>query len=214
MKILILGAAGQIARMLTNELLNKTDHSIVLYARNGHKRLTIIDDSREFIVDGDFKDRDELIDAMKDVDLVYINDMGDEESTKTIIDAMYDAGVRRVIAASVLGIYDEVPGAFGEWNKHMIGGSSRMHSQIESARMFENSSLNYTLLRLTWLYNQADNTKYLITQKGEPFKGAQVTRQAVTQLIIDIIQEKSDKYLQASLGVGEPDTDWAKPSFY
>ncbi|KNH20779.1 SAM-dependent methyltransferase [Priestia megaterium] len=214
MKILILGAAGQIARMLTNELLNKTDHSIVLYARNGHKRLTIIDDSREFIVDGDFKDRDELIDAMKDVDLVYINDMGDEGSTKTIIDAMYDAGVRRVIAASVLGIYDEVPGAFGEWNKRMIGGSPRMRSQIESARMLENSSLNYTLLRLTWLYNQADNTKYLITQKGEPFKGAQVTRQAVTQLIIDIIQEKSDKYLQASLGVGEPDTDWAKPSFY
>ncbi|MDF2052903.1 NAD(P)H-binding protein [Priestia megaterium] len=214
MKILILGAVGQIARMLTNELLNKTDHSIVLYARNGHKRLTIIDDSREFIVDGDFKDRDELIDAMKDVDLVYINDMGDEGSTKTIIDAMHDAGVRRVIAASVLGIYDEVPGAFGEWNKRMIGGSPRMHSQIESARMLENSSLNYTLLRLTWLYNQADNTKYLITQKGEPFKGAQVTRQAVTQLIIDIIQEKSDKYLQASLGVGEPDTDWAKPSFY
>ena len=214
MKILILGAAGQIARMLTNELLNKTDHSIVLYARNGHKRLTISDDSREFIVDGDFKDRDELVNAMKDVDLVYINDMGDKESTKTIIDAMHDAEVRRVIAASVLGIYDEVPGAFGEWNKRMIGGSPRMRSQIESARMLENSSLNYTLLRLTWLYNQADNTKYLITQKGEPFKGAQVTRQAVTQLIIDIIQEKSDKYLQASLGVGEPDTDWAKPSFY
>ncbi|KRF51454.1 SAM-dependent methyltransferase [Bacillus sp. Soil531] len=214
MKILILGAAGQIARMLTDELLNKTEHSLVLYARNGHKRLTIIDHSREVIFDGDFKDRDKLIDAMKDVDLVYINDMGDEESTKTIIDAMHDAGVRRVIAASVLGIYDEVPGAFGEWNKRMIGGSPRMRSQIESARMLENSTLNYTLLRLTWLYNQADNTRYLITQKGEPFKGAQVTRQAVTQLIIDIIQEKSDKYLQASLGVGEPDTDWAKPSFY
>ncbi|CAH0144759.1 hypothetical protein SRABI96_00554 [Peribacillus sp. Bi96] len=214
MKILILGAAGQITRMLTNELLNKTDHSIVLYARNGHKRLTIIDDSREVIFDGDFKDRDELIDAMKDVDLVYINDMGDEESTKTIIDAMHNAGVRRVIAASILGIYDEVLGAFGEWNKRMIGGSTRMRSQIESARLLENSNLDYTLLRITWLYNQAGNTKYMITQKGEPFKGAQVTRQAVTQLIMDIIEEKSDKYLQASLGVSEPDTDWAKPSFY
>ncbi|MGW9018542.1 NAD(P)H-binding protein [Priestia megaterium] len=214
MKILILGAAGQIARMLTTELLNKTDYSIVLYARNGHNRLTIIDDSREAILDGDFKDRSKLINAMKDVDLVYINDMGNEESTKTIIDAMHDAGVRRVIAASVLGIYDEVPGAFGEWNKRMIGGSPRMRSQIESAQMLESSNLDYTLLRLTWLYNQADNTKYLITQKGEPFKGAQVTRQAVTQLIIDIIQEKSNKYLQTSLGVGEPNTDWVKPSFY
>jgi hypothetical protein len=60
---------------------------------------------------------------MKDVDLVYINDMGDDKSTKTIIDAMHDAEVRRVIAASVLGIYDEVPGAFGKWDKRMIGGS-------------------------------------------------------------------------------------------
>jgi nucleoside-diphosphate-sugar epimerase len=214
MKILILGAAGQISRMLTNELLNNTDHSIVLYARNGHKRLTIIDDSREVIFGGDFKDKDKLIDAMKDVDLVYINDMGDDESTKSIIDAMHEAGVKRVIAASVLGIYDEVPGAFGEWNKRMIGGSPRMLSQIESARMLENSTLDYTLLRLTWLYNQVGNTKYLITQKGEPFKGAQITRQAVTKLIMDIIEEKSDKYFQTILGVGEPDTDWAKPSFY
>lgn len=214
MKILILGAAGQISRMLTNELRNKTDHSIVLYARNGLKRLTTVDDSREVIFDGDFKAKDKLVDAMKNVDLVYINDMGDDESTKTIIDAMNDTGVRRVIAASVLGIYDEVPGDFGEWNKRMIGGSPRMRSQIESARKLENSNLDYTLLRLTWLYNQAGNINYLITQKGEPFKGAQVTRQAVTKLIMDIIEEKSVKYHKTSLGVGEPDTDWAKPSFY
>lgn len=214
MKILILGASGQIARMLTNELINKTNHSIVLYARNGHNRLTIIDDRRETIFDGDFKDRDKLVNAMKDVDMVYINDMGDDKSTKTIIDAMHVVGVRRVIAASILGIYNEVPGAFGEWNKRMIGGSPRMRCQIESARILESSNLDYTLLRLTWLYNQAVNTKYMITQKGELFKGAQVTRQAVTQLIMDIIEEKGDKYIKRSLGVSEPNTDWAKPSFY
>ncbi|WP_170318305.1 NAD(P)H-binding protein [Paenibacillus thalictri] len=214
MKILILGAVGQIARMLTNELLHKTDHSIVLFARNGRKRLNIVDDRRVLIVDGDFKDKDKLVHAMEDVDLVYINDMGNENSTKTIIDAMKDAGVKRVIAASVLGIYDEVPGAFGEWNKRMIGETPRMRSQVESARMLENSDLNYTLLRLTWLYNQAGNTKYMITQKDEPFKGAQVTRQAVTQCVMDIIGEQSDKYHRVSLGISEPDTDWAKPSFY
>ena len=214
MKILILGAAGQIARMLKNDLINKTDHSIILYARNVHKRLTINVDNREVIFDGDFKDKNKLIDAMKDVDLVYINDMGDDKSTKTIIDAMHDAGVRRVVAASVFGIYDEVPGAFGKWNKRMIGGSPRMQSQINSAHLLENSNLDYTLLRLTWLYNEKGNIKYMITQKGEPFVGAQVTRQAVTQLIMDIIEEKGDKYLQTSLGVSEPDTNWAKPSFY
>jgi hypothetical protein len=213
-KILILGAAGQISRMLTKELLNKTEHSIVLYARNGHKRLVVTDDSREVIFSGDFNDRDELVKAMKDVDLVYLNDMGDSSLTKIIIDSMHIAGVNRVIGASVLGIYDEVPGAFGEWNKRMIGDHPRMRGQIESARMLESSELDYTILRLTWLYNQAGNSKYLVTQKGEPFKGAQVTRQAVTQLIMDIIEEKSSKYHKTSLGVGEPNTDWVKPSFY
>ncbi|WP_312095030.1 NAD(P)H-binding protein [Niallia sp.] len=214
MRVLILGAAGQIAQMLRNELISKTDHSIVLYARNGHKRLTVRDADREIIYDGDFKDKDNLNEAMKDVDLVYINDMGDDKSTKTIVDVMHEAGVKRVIGASVLGIYDEVPGAFGDWNKRMIGGSPRMQSQIESARIVENSNLDYTLLRLTWLYNEKGNTEYMITQKGEPFIGAQVTRQAVTQLILDIMGDKSNKYLQTSLGVSEPDTDWGKPSFY
>jgi hypothetical protein len=213
-KILILGAAGQIARMLTKELLNKTEHSIVLYARNGYKRIAITDDSREVIFSGDFNDRDELVKAMKDVDLVYLNDMGDSSLTKIIIDSMHIAGVNRVIGASVLGIYDEVPGAFGEWNKSMIGDHPRMRGQIESARMLESSGLDYTILRLTWLYNQTGNSEYLVSQKGEPFKGAQVTRQAVTQLIMDIIEEKSSKYHKTSLGVGEPNTDWAKPSFY
>lgn len=214
MRILILGAAGQIARMLTNELRNKTDYTIVLYARNAHQRLNTKEDSREFIFEGDFKNKTLLIKAMEDVDLVYINDMGDEKSTQSIVEAMHASKVRRVIAASVLGIYDEVPGAFGEWNKSMIGGTSRMLSQIKSARILEDSNLNYTLLRLTWLYNQAGNTNYMITEKGQPFIGAQVTREAVVQLVFDIIEEKSDKYLQASLGVSEPDTNWAKPSFY
>lgn len=131
---------------------------------------------------------------MEDVDLVYLNDMGDSSLTKIIIDSMQIAGVNRVIGASVLGIYDEVPGAFGEWNKRMIGNHPRMRGQIESARLLESSDLDYTILRFTWLYNQAGNTKYLVTQKGEPFKGAQVTRQAVTQLIMDIIEEVSSKY--------------------
>jgi len=218
MNILILGAAGQIGHMLRSQLLHRTNHQLVLYARGGHKRLNTIDDRREVVYDGDFKDRNRLIEAMKNIDLVYINDMGDEKSTETIIDAMKVAGATRVIAASVLGIYGEVPGAFGVWNNQMIGVNSsvgsRMKSQIESARLIENSNLDYTLLRITWLYNQEGNTRYMITQKGEPFKGTQVTRQAVVQLLQDIIDAQSEQYLKASIGVSEPDTDWEKPSFY
>ena len=58
------------------------------------------------------------------------------------------------------------------------------------------------------------NTAYTLTQKGEPFDGAQVTRQAVAQLIVDIVKDKSGRYSHTSLGVGEPNTNWDKPSFY
>jgi len=39
MKILILGAAGEIGRMLTKDLLKQTDYELVLYTRNASKRL-------------------------------------------------------------------------------------------------------------------------------------------------------------------------------
>lgn len=214
MNILILGAAGQISLMLTNELLAQTSNNLVLYARNASTRLKEKKSEKVKIVDGDFKDVNALAKAMDGIDVVYLNDMGDDESTKTIIKAMNIAGVSHLIGASVLGIYDEVPGAFGQWNKRMIGGGTRMHAQIMSAKAVENSSLNYTLLRLTWLYNQKGNKDYTLTQKGEPFIGAQVTREAVAQLIVDIITSKDERYNKKSLGVSEPDTDWDKPSFY
>lgn len=213
MKILILGAAGRIARMLTKELLSQTNHSIVLYARNGYKRLNLTDENRERIVEGDFEDKGKLIDAMEGIDLVYINNMDDEKSTQTIIEAMQETSVKRVIAVCSLGIYDKAVDAFGMWNKLLMGGDSRMHPQFKSPWLLENSALEYTLLRLTWLYNQPGNTNYAISQNGESLVGSRITRQAVTQLIMDIINEKSCKFLRTNLGVSEPNTEWAKLSF-
>lgn len=213
MRILILGAAGKIGRLLTG-LLAQTPHSLVLYARNANARLKEKKSERVKIVDGDFRDRDALIGAMDGVDIVYINDMGDDRSTRTIIEAMKKTGVKRVIGASILGIYDEVPGEFGRWNKRMIGSSPRMQSQINSARAIEDSGLDYTLLRLTWLYDQKDNQDYVLTEKGDPFRNTQVTREAVAQVIIDVIMAGDGRFMGKSLGVGEPDTEWDKPSFY
>lgn len=213
-KILILGAAGQISKMLTSQLLAETDAKLVLYGRNVTQRLTVADSTREQLVDGDFKDTDTLLAAMQGVDIVYLNDVGtDAAATKIIIQVMQKAAVKRLIAATVAGIYDEIPGAFGEWNRRMVS-KSRTKQHIESAKAIENSSLDYTLLRLTWLYNQPGNNQYTLSFKGEPFIGAQVTRQAVTQLIVDIINDNSNRFIRASVGISEPNTDWSKPSFY
>lgn len=214
MNILILGAAGRIGRLLTADLLAQTPYNLVLYAKNANARLKEEKSERVKLVDGDFKDPDALSSAMNGVDIVYVNDLGDDRSTATIIAAMNKAGVKRVIGASILGIYDEVPGEFGRWNKRMIGSSPRMQTQINSARAIEDSGLDYTLLRLTWLYDQEGNRDYVLTEKGDPFRSTQVTREAVSQLIVDIVMAGDERFVGKSLGVGELDTEWDKPSFY
>ncbi|MFC0518103.1 NAD(P)H-binding protein [Mucilaginibacter angelicae] len=214
MNILILGAAGQIGQLLTDELLARTEYNLVLYAKNADRRLSGSNPERIKIITGDFKDTKTLLKAMENIDIVYINDMGDDQSTQSIIEAMDKHKIKRVIAASVLGIYDEVPGAFGRWNKMMVGSGQRMQKQIKSAQKLEESDLDYTLLRLTWLYNQQGNNKYMLVPKGEPFKETQISRQAVAQAITDIITSLDDKYIRQSFGIGEPGTQWDKPSFY
>jgi hypothetical protein len=212
-RILILGAAGEIGRLMTDLLLKQTDASLVLYARNAHSRLKVTDKDRITLVDGDFNEENKLTKAMKDVTIVYVNHMADKEAIQAIASAMKSSGITRVIAATILGIYDEVPGAFGNWNKQMVG-ARRIHEVAEATKLFENQFFDYTLLRLTWLYNENGNTSYMLTQKGQPFIGAQVTRQAVAKLILDIVTSEDSRFVKQSLGVSEPDTNWDKPSFY
>ncbi len=111
-----------------------------------------------------------------------------------------------------LGIEDEVKGDLGsmeyqhDWKLH--------YQTKKTAKAIEDSDLTYTLLRLAWLYDKDGNTNYEITQSGEPFGGTEVTRQAVAQLIIDILNDDSRKFARKSIGVNEPNTNFDKPSFY
>jgi uncharacterized protein YbjT (DUF2867 family) len=212
MKILILGAAGQISRLVIEKILKEKKHSLILFARHGSKRIKISDPSREQIIDGDYTDINLVKKALEGVDAVYLNDVNTTLGVKTVVEAMEDRNVNILIVASILGIYGEVPGAFGKWNERMVG-TAGINRQRQAADIIENSNLAYTILRLTWLYNQAGNEAYHLTQKGEPFVGAQVTREAVAQLIVDVIENPAD-YAKTSIGVSKPNTNWSKPSFY
>ena len=212
MKILILGAAKKKKKMLINRLLQETDAELVLYARNANRRIANSDPSRITIINGDFNDSAKLLEVMEGVEIVYLNDMNSPEATQTIMDAAKKSGVAKIIGATILGIYDEVIGEFGKWNARMVGRTGTNRHK-ESAKIIEDSGIDFTLLRLTWLYNQEDNERYMVSQKGEPFIGAQVARQAVARLIMDIIENPAI-YSNKSLGVSEPNTDFPKPSFY
>lgn len=212
MKIVILGAAGQIARMLTTRLIAETNAELVLYARNASSRLKNPDENRVKVIAGDFNEAAKLAEVMKDADFVYLNDMNSPEATETIVKVAEKVGQPFLIGATILGIYDEVVGPFGKWNARMVGEAGTNRHK-KAAQLVEESDLDYSLLRLTWLYNEAGNLNYVVTQKGEPFIGAQVSREAVVQLILAILATPN-KYRKTSLGVSEPNTDFDQPSFY
>jgi len=212
MKILILGAAGQVAAKVTEALLKHTNADLVLYARKASERLHPEDKDREEVIDGDFEDSETLEKAMRGADWVFVDSVEDKKGMQAIVKAMKASGVKRVIAATSLGIYGEVPGKFGDWNREMLGDV--INKMADSTAILEDPSLDYTLLRMAWLYDEKGNTKYELTEKGEPFKGTQVTREAIAQLVVEIVTSTDDRFARRSLGVSEPDTDWDKPSFY
>ncbi|WP_334329340.1 SDR family oxidoreductase [Companilactobacillus sp. HBUAS59699] len=210
-RVLVLGANGKIARRATQIYLDSTNDSLRLYLRRP-ERLRDIDNRLVEIVGGDTMDTEKLVESMKDVDVVYANLAGGniEDQAKSVVEAMHSAGVKRLIWISTLGIYDEVPGKFGEWNNSTLG--SYITTYAAAAKVIEDSDLEYTIVRPAWLTDK-DEVDYETTQKGEPFKGTEVSRKSVAQLVVDITQAP-DKFSRESVGVDKPGTDGDKPAWY
>lgn len=212
MRLAIIGAAGQIPGFLIPRILEETDFKLTLAGRKVSQRLPYQDDRIRY-VDGDMSRLDNVRQALEDADVVFVNEASPALLEPTIA-VMKEKGIRRLIVAGVLGVYDEVVGDFGRWNKAMIGAYSPTNNRVIGAKLVDESGLDYTYLRMTWLYNQEGNRAYKLIPQGEPYKGAQVTRQAVAQYVMDLLQDTS-RDLGVSVGIVEPGSEaLAKPVFY
>ena len=211
-KIAILGAAGQIAQLVEPMILKKTDVDMVLYLRHPNK-LHQVDESREEIIKGDASNFNELKSALASVDLVYANLAGAniEDQAETVVKAMDTNGIKRLIWFSSLGIYDEVPGKFGEWNKNILG--SYLTTYRAAADKITESDLDYTIIRPAWLTNK-DEVSYEKTVGAQtPFKGTEVSRLSVADYIVNIIENPAED-LKSNVGLDKPETDGDKPAWY
>lgn len=213
-KVLILGANGKIAHLAEHIFVDTTDTSLKLYLRDA-KRLEDFVNSHDKLteaIEGDATDVQNLIRSMKDVDLVYANLAGANitAQAKAVIEAMHAESKTRLVWISTLGIYDEVPGKFGEWNKKTLG--DYITNYATAAKVIENSDLDYTIIRPAWLTDKPE-VDYEITQKGEDFKGTEVSRRSIAQIVVDISQDP-DKFKRESIGVNKPNTDGDKPAWY
>jgi len=189
-RVLILGANGQLARHSTAVLLKTTNVTLTLYLRHA-SRLKNPDPRRARIIDGDVLNLRALIAAMKDQDVVYANLAGDmKRQAENIIEAMHAAGVKRLIFISSMGIYGEVPGERYR---------SVLDTYRDSAAAIEASDLDYTILRPGW-FTHEPAVHYLITRKGEPFQGHEVSLNSLSDLIVKLCTTPG-LHIRESLGV-------------
>lgn len=211
-KVLILGAHGKIAQLTRAQLLAKTDAQLLLFLRKAN-RLTIQDQQREQLVEGDASQQADLVQAMKGVTVVYANLAGAniEAQAKAVVSAMKAAGVKRLIWISTLGIYDEVPGEYGQWNHQMLD-DGYLPTYAAAAKVIETSGLAFTIIRPAWLSDK-DEIDYEITHRTDAFKGTEVSRKSVAAEVVRLIQNPTEA-VGDSLGLNKPNTDGDKPEWY
>ncbi|ULA62975.1 MAG: NAD-dependent dehydratase [Nitrospira sp.] len=210
-KVLILGAGGQIAQWVIRMLAGAKDSALTLFLRNAGKLAGSVPANAR-VVEGNVLQKKQLVSAMAGQDLVYANLTGEDldAQAQAIIEAMRETGVTRLVFVSSLGIYDEIPGAFGEWNRREIG--AYLPPFRRAADAIEASGLDYTILRPAWLTDY-DEIEYETTERTAPFKGTEVSRKSVADLIVKIIQSPA-RHSKGNIGVNKPSTDGDKPAFY
>ena len=215
-QVLVLGATGKIAGHAIEALLKNTDDHLLLFTRHP-QNLTNIDEDRETVIKGDTLETGSLDAAVEMADVVYANLRNPEieQQAKNIDAAMDKNGVKQLVWISSIGIYDEVPGKFGDWNNEMLGGgqeNSYLGTYRKAADVISASDLDYTIIRPAWLTDK-DEVDYETTNRGEDFKGTEVSRKSIGYFVAKVIANPSE-YARMDLGVNKPNTDGDKPAWY
>ncbi|ANK60207.1 SDR family oxidoreductase [Loigolactobacillus backii] len=213
--VLIIAANGQIARLVEEQILNEdkfADVRLTLFLRNKSRLAALANNSRVTLIEGSLDSLEDLKQAVKGQDIVFVgvvDHTSDNHQTQNVVAAMQAAGVKRLVYTNVLGIYDEVPGAFGKWNQQTIGAG--LSSALKSDQIMEQSGLDYTTLRLPWLNDR--EVKYEITHKNEPYLGVSGSRKSIADVVLRIIAEpeflKND-----SVGIADPATQGENQPVY
>lgn len=192
-RVLILGANGQVARHTVPVFLRETDAQLTLFLRRA-QRLPNPDPARCTVVEGDVLDQPALTKAMEGQDAVFTSLSGDmARQARIIIAAMKEAGLRRLIFISSMGIYGEVPGERYR---------SILDPYRDSAAVIEASELDYTVLRPGW-FTRDKRRDYQLTHKGQPFVGHDVALDSLAEIIMKLATTPG-LHVGESLGVSNP----------
>jgi len=176
MNILILGANGKIARLVEEQLLSDkafSDIKLTLFLRDKIRADDLIA-NQSIAIEGDARDSSAVEVAVEDQDIV-LDLTGATKSivpTQNIIRAMQANGVMRVVSICGLGTHSKTTSQIG----------------MQVAHLYEQSGVDYTILRLAWL-NNVDEVRYQVTQPNKLVQGNSISRKSVAELILKIIDD-------------------------
>lgn len=197
--ILIIGATGSIGRQVRETLYQETDFKLTLFSR--HIRENNVDSKREIVVKGNALNKEDVFNAAKGQDVVFVALSGDIAGFgRTIVSALEDLqpSAPKLIFLTTMGIYQEIPSWLGEspdpYQNPILKGFR------QAADIIEASTLNYTIIRPGWFTNGP--VEYELTKKGEPFGGHDVSRKSIADLV-KRASEDIDYQNHQSLGINE-----------
>ncbi|GAB5054316.1 SDR family oxidoreductase [Pediococcus parvulus] len=216
MKLLIMAANGQIARIVEDRVLSESafkDVELTLFLRNSSRLSNLANNSRVTVVEGSLNNENDVNKAVSGQDMVFVavvDHTSNNAWTKNVIAAMKANNVQRVVFTNILGLYDEVPGEFGRWNRQSV--MSGLPAAINSDKLIDESGLDYTTLRLPWL-NDRDEVKYVVTHKNDQYNGVSGSRQSIADVVLKIVADPTFGS-KDSLGIADPATQGSDRPVY
>lgn len=200
-KLLILGANGQIAKLVVTMLANTNTETVLtsLHARPDHGIQAL-----------DAVNEEALVAALKNVDMVYAN-IGAEGRQKaaanSVVNAMHTAGVKRLIWVATIGVHNELPDDKRDLWANLLGTTDNentyMGDQAAAVARIMSSALDYTIIRPNELLD--DNLMQTIHVQTDPdaqIIGGPITRTSVAEFITQIILHP-DTYVAQSVAISK-----------
>jgi len=186
--VLIIGATGSAGSVTRQYFLDNSDDQLTLMARNTH-RLGQLNADREHAITGSVTDADALRDALQGQDVVFAALSGNLSGmAHSLVAAMDEAGVKRLLFIASMGIYNEIPASLGASGN--LQSNPMLQGYRNAADVIEASDLNYTVIRPGW-FDNGDDTDYQVTKKGEPFGGHDVSRKSIADLVVRLAHDEN-----------------------
>lgn len=184
-----MGAGGSLAKPVIEALKALDNIALTLFVRNKKKLEESLTKDCS-VMEGDALNYKDVTQAVQGQDIVYINLAGDlEKMAQNIVKAMKEAGMKRVIAISSIGIYDKPL-------KQVLVPYRKLADIIES------SGLDYTILRPDWFTN-GNEIDYILTKKNEPETGTAISRKSIAAFIAALVK-KPGTHVNENLGISKP----------